>query len=153
MSNYLNFSSFGKLNNMEFKIKTTRREEIVDITERVKEAVCKILEKDGKMVCNKKAQACLVYVPHASCSLIINENYDSAVCEDILDFLRKIIPRGKWKHDKQDGNGDSHIKSALLGPSKTVPLEDGKLCLGTWQSIGLAEFDGPRDRRVIVKII
>jgi len=92
-------------------------------------------------------------VPHATCSVIINENYDEAVCQDILTFLRKQIPKGKWKHDSIDSNADSHIKASLLGPSQLIPIKNGKLLLGTWQGIGLAEFDGPRERRVIVEIL
>jgi len=127
---------------MEFTIKTKKREEIIDITEKVK-----------GMVEGKEGKACLVYVPHATCSIIINENYDEAVCKDILTFLKKQIPQGIWKHDSIDNNADSHIKSSLLGPSQIIPIENGKLLLGTWQGIGLAEFDGPRERKVIIKIL
>lgn len=138
---------------MEIIIKTAKREEIVDVTEKVKEAVSKLMERDKKMVCNKKFRACLVYVPHATCAVIINENYDAAVCEDILEFLRKQIPRGKWKHDKIDNNADSHIKASIIGSSQVIPIINGKLGLGRWQGIGLAEFDGPRERKVVVEIL
>ncbi|GAJ17291.1 unnamed protein product [marine sediment metagenome] len=127
---------------MEFRIKTSKREEIVDITPEVEEIVS---GKDGR--------ACLVFVPHASCGLIVNENYDENVCEDVLDFLKKQIPQGKWKHDKIDANGDAHVKASLIGPSRIIPIENGKLKLGQWQSIGLAEFDGPRERKVVVEIL
>jgi len=130
---------------MEFTIKTGKREEIVDITQEIKDIVFRASDEDSK--------ACLVYVPHATCAIIVNENYDKAVCEDILDFLRKQIPDGKWKHDKTDSNGDAHIKAAIIGPSKLIPIQNGKLELGRWQGIALAEFDGPRERKVIVKII
>jgi len=128
---------------MEIALKTTRRAEIVDITERVKEIVDRLSDKDSK--------ACLVYAPHTTCSVIISE--DNGVYEDLIDFLSMLIPRGKWKHDKMDNNADSHLKANLLGSEKVIPIENGKLCLGTWQSIGLAEFDGPRERKIIVKII
>jgi len=131
---------------MEIKIKTRKREEIVDITEQVK----KLVEESEE---GKKGKAVLVYTPHATCSIIINENYDEAVCEDILDYLRSSIPRGKWEHDKIDNNADSHIKASLLGPSQIIPIKNGELALGTWQGIGLAEFDGPRERKVIVEVL
>ncbi len=127
---------------MEFLIRTSKREEIVDITEQVREFA---KGKDGK--------ACLVYTPHATCSIIVNENYDEAVCEDILNYLKNQIPQGKWEHDKIDDNADSHIKASIIGPGQLIPLENGKLGLGKWQGIGLAEFDGPRERRVIVEIL
>jgi secondary thiamine-phosphate synthase enzyme len=130
---------------MEFTIKSSKREEILDITQQVKDIVFKTSDEDSK--------ACLVYVPHATCAIIINENYDKAVCEDILKYLKKQIPEGQWEHDKIDNNADSHIKSSIIGPSQVIPIKDGKLMLGRWQSIGLAEFDGPRDRRVIVNIL
>ncbi len=120
----------------------TKREEIKNITEEVK-----------SMIKGKKGNACFVYTPHATCSVIINENYDEAVCEDILIFLKSQIPQGKWLHDKTDDNADSHIKAAIIGPGQLIPLEAGKLQLGTWQGIGLAEFDGPRERKVIIKLI
>ena len=129
---------------MEFTISTSKREELVDITEQVK----KCIEKKGE-----KGNAVLVYVPHATAGIIINENYDPAVCEDIIDYLRKNIPEGKWKHDCIDKNADSHIKSSIIGPSQVIPLENGKLQLGRWQGCGLLELDGPKIRRVIVKIL
>lgn len=138
---------------MEFIIKTGKREEIVDITGKIQEAVSKLWEDEKKIVCNKKSRACLVYVPHATCAIIVNENYDSNVCEDILDFLKKQVPAGKWKHDCIDSNADAHIKASIIGPSQVIPIENGKLQLGRWQNIGLAEFDGPRERRVIIKIL
>ena len=127
---------------MQFSVKTNKREEIIDITSRVKE-----------LIKNKKGKACLVYVPHATCSIIVNENYDESVCEDILHYLRENIPQGKWKHDKIDNNADSHIKATLLGPSELIPVSDGKLQLGQWQGIGLVELDGPRERKIIVQLL
>jgi secondary thiamine-phosphate synthase enzyme len=129
---------------MEILIKTTRRDEIVDITNKVKETLKNSLER-GK--------ACLIFVPHATCGIIINENTDKAVCEDILTYLRQQIPKGVWQHDNIDSNGDSHVKASIIGPGKVIPLENNELVLGKWQAIALAEFDGPRDRRVIIKII
>lgn len=129
----------------EFRIKTKKRQEIVDITSQVKDAVKKSKVKEG---------ICLVYVPHATCSIIVNENYDPSVCDDIIKALNKVIPEhAGYKHDAIDNNTHAHIKAAMLGPSESVPIADGKLQLGRWQGIALAEFDGPRDRDIIVKIV
>ena len=130
---------------MNFTIQTSKREEIVDITLQIRGIVEQEADEQSKM--------CLVYVPHATCGVIVNENFDPAVCEDILGFLRAQIPHGKWEHDKIDGNGDAHIKASLIGPSQVIPVKDKKLLLGRWQNIGLAEFDGPRERRVVVEIV
>lgn len=128
---------------MEISIKTQKEEELIDITDKVKEIVKKSDVEFG---------TCLVYVPHATCGVIINENYDPSVCEDIINALNRIIPKQGWKHDKIDNNGHSHIKAAIIGPSKTIPIENGILKLGKWQGIALAEFDGPRERKVIVEV-
>lgn len=133
---------------MEFSIKTSKREEILDITEKVREIVKKSSEGNE----NYK-KVCLVYVPHATCGIIVNENYDPSVREDIIDALREMFPKGKWKHDKIDDNGDAHLKASLVGPSQIIPIKRGNLQLGTWQSIGLAEFDGPKKRKVIVNVL
>lgn len=121
-----------------FTVKTTKREQVVDITDKVKEEV----KEDG---------AILVYVPHATAAISINENYDPNIGDDLLESLRTLIPKGKWKHDRIDGNGDSHIKSAIIGPSEVIPIKNKKLQLGKWQAIILLEFDGPRERKVITK--
>ena len=130
---------------MEFTVKTNKREEIVDITDKVKEIVSKEADADSKV--------CLVYVPHATCAIIVNENCDEAVCEDILAYLKKQVPSGVWKHDKIDNNADAHIKSSIIGPSQLIPIENKQLELGRWQGCGLVELDGPRDRKIIVKIL
>ncbi|UZE93956.1 MAG: YjbQ family protein [Candidatus Pacearchaeota archaeon] len=128
---------------MELKIKTKKREEIVDITIQIENLVKKSKLKEG---------LCLVYVPHATAAITINENYDPAVCEDFLEALRKIAPKGIWKHDKIDGNGDAHIKAAIIGPSEVIPIKNSKLALGRWQGIMFCEFDGPRERRIIINL-
>jgi len=130
---------------MEFTVKTKKREEIIDITKQTE----KLVNENA----NETSKACLVYVPHATCAIIINENYDEAVCRDILNFLKKQIPQGIWEHDKIDNNADAHIKSSIIGPSQLIPIENKKLQLGRWQNIALAEFDGPRERKIIVSII
>jgi secondary thiamine-phosphate synthase enzyme len=130
---------------MEIKIKSSEREEIIDITKEISGLVNENSRRSNKM--------CLVYVPHSTCSVIINENHDSAVKQDILKFFRKQIPAGIWKHDEVDNNADAHIKASIIGPSQIIPIKNKKLQLGSWQGIGLAEFDGPRERKVIVEVI
>jgi len=130
---------------MEFTIKSAKREDIIDITREVGRIVDRVSDADSK--------ACLVYVPHTTCAVLVNENYDKAVCQDILAFLKKQIPSGIWKHDAVDNNADAHIKASIIGCSQLIPIQEGKLQLGKWQGIALAEFDGPRERKVIVKII
>lgn len=124
------------------RITTKKKYEVVDITQEVE-----------KHVKNVDEGIVVVYAPHATAAIIINENYDPNIGLDIMDALDNLVPEGKWRHDKVDSNGAAHIKSAMLGPSETVPVKDGKLLLGTWQSICLCEFDGPRERKVIVKIV
>ena len=130
---------------MEFFIKSNKREELVDITKEVEKIVDRASDEDSK--------ACLVYVAHATCGIIVNENYAAAVCEDIIDYLKKNIPSGVWKHDAIDNNADSHIKASIIGPGQVIPINEGKLQLGRWQGIALAEFDGPRERKIVVKIL
>ena len=127
----------------DFCVQTKRREEMIDITERVADAVRRSGIGEG---------ICLVYVPHATAAVAINENADPNVCEDILDALTRLIPEGKWRHDRIDNNAAAHIKATLLGASQTVPVRGGKLRLGTWQSLMLVELDGPRERTVIVEV-
>ncbi|MFH1669093.1 MAG: secondary thiamine-phosphate synthase enzyme YjbQ [Candidatus Woesearchaeota archaeon] len=129
---------------MEFTVSTSRRQELVDITKEIAEAVEKSGIKDG--LCN-------VYVPHATAAIAINENADPNISLDIIEALDKMVKEGIWRHDKLDGNAASHIKAAIVGPSETIPIEDGKLVLGTWQDIFLCSFDGPKDRRVRVTIV
>lgn len=130
---------------MRFKISTSKRHEVIDITDKVKEIVDKSGVDEG--LCN-------VFVRNATAAIIINENYDPNIGDDFLDAINKIIPdNAGYRHDRIDGNGGAHIKSSLVGPSETIPISKGELCLGTWQDIMLVEFDGPRDNReVVVKI-
>ena len=127
----------------EFTIRTRKTEELIDITSEVEAIVSESKVKEG---------ICLVYVPHATAAVIINENADQNICDDILKALNQMVPDLGYKHDRIDKNAIAHIKSAFLGPSETIPVNDGKLLLGTWQAIMICEFDGPRQRTVIVKI-
>ena len=127
----------------DFFVKTARKYQVIDITPRVQE----IVEQDGST-----DGLCCVFVPHATAAVTINENADPNIGEDLQDALTKLIPEGIWRHDRIDGNAAAHIKAAILGPSETVPVKDRRLALGTWQSLMLVEFDGPRQRKVIVQI-
>jgi len=124
-------------------LSTRSREELVDITSRVEEAVRGSGVRDG---------LCVVFVPHTTAGVTVNENADPSVKEDIVSFLRKLIPASAdFSH--LEGNSDAHIKASLVGDSETLLVEDGRLVLGTWQGICFAEFDGPRRRKVYVKVI
>jgi len=124
-----------------FTVKTHSREELTDITSEVRKIVAESKVRNG--IVN-------VYVRGATAAIMIQENWDKSVQNDVVSLLRKIIPRGVWQHDRQDGNGDSHLKSGLIGPSETIPIMDGEIGLSTWQNIFLCEFDGPRPNREIV---
>ncbi len=127
----------------EITLRTSKKQEMLDITHRVQELVAGSGLRDG---------ICLVYVPHATAAVIINENADPNVCRDILDALGRLIPDGTWLHDRVDNNASAHIKASILGPSEAVPVRGGRLRLGTWQSIMLVELDGPRSRTVEVEV-
>ena len=120
---------------------TKQREELVDITKEVARAVKQATISNGLVS---------LYVQGATAALMIQENWDDSVQTDVVQFLRKLIPQGVWLHDRQDGNGDAHLKAGLVGPSETIPLIDGTLGLSTWQNIFLCEFDGPRSNRSVV---
>lgn len=123
------------------RLSTSRREELVDITDRVLEVVERSRIRDGIVS---------VYAQGATAAIMIQENWDESVQTDVVHLLQKLIPRGVWLHDQQDGNGDSHLKSGLVGPSETIPVIDGQLGLSRWQNIFLCEFDGPRRERLVV---
>ncbi|MBT8128280.1 MAG: YjbQ family protein [Gammaproteobacteria bacterium] len=95
-----------------------------------------------------------VYAQGATAAIMVQENWDESVQTDVVNLLRKMIPKGVWLHDAQDGNGDAHLKSGLVGPSETIPIIEGRLGLSTWQNIFFCEFDGPRtERRVLCTVI
>ncbi|MFH0868047.1 MAG: secondary thiamine-phosphate synthase enzyme YjbQ [Candidatus Woesearchaeota archaeon] len=126
-------------------ISTSKRQELIDITDQVKEIVQKSKVKEG--LCN-------VFAMHATAAIVINENADPNICLDTIDALNKLVEEGEWRHDKIDGNAASHIKSTILGPSETIPIKDNELQLGTWQSVFLFELDGPRsNRKIVIQVI
>ena len=125
-------------------ISTSKKQELIDITDRVSSIVKNSNVKEG---------LCIIYVMHATAAIIINENADPNICIDTIDSLNDLIPSCKWRHDKLDGNADAHIKSTILGPSETIPINNGNLQLGTWQSPMLVELDGPRNRNIMITIV
>jgi len=127
----------------QLRVKTNSKTELVDITQGVQRLVTESGIRTG---------LCYVYVPHTTSGVTINENTDPNVGRDILKELNKVIPfEDDYGHN--EGNSAAHIKSTIVGVSKAVMVEEGRLALGTWQSIFYCEFDGPRDRRVFVKVM
>lgn len=126
----------------QFTVRTNGRSEMIDITGRIR-----ALLKESKM----RNGMCHVFVPHTTAAVTINENADPDVPRDILMELDKIVPlNDHYRHG--EGNSAAHIKSSLLGASEMIFVDDGELVLGTWQSVFFCEFDGPRTRKVIVKL-
>ncbi|MEW6116392.1 MAG: secondary thiamine-phosphate synthase enzyme YjbQ [Nitrospirota bacterium] len=124
-------------------IKSRSKTEFIDITDEVRELITEAGVRSG---------ICYVYVPHTTAGVTINEGADPSVKRDILTTLNRLIPfEGDYQH--MEGNSAAHIKSTLVGVTQSVLIEEGKPLLGTWQSIYFCEFDGPRHRRVLVKII
>jgi secondary thiamine-phosphate synthase enzyme len=124
-------------------VKTNRRTQLVEITHEVEQAVRESDVQSG---------VCHVYVPHTTAAVAINEHADPDVASDVEGIFDRLIPHeGPYRH--AEGNTDSHMKAILTGTSQTILVENGKLALGTWQGIFLCEFDGPRQRRVFVKIV
>jgi secondary thiamine-phosphate synthase enzyme len=126
----------------EIAIRTTRRTQLVDITEKVQSAV------EG----SNGAAAALIYVPHTTAGVTVNERADPMVARDFETALEKIVDDGwGWKHvELGEENAPSHIRAALMSPQVLVPLDNDSLALGTWQGVFFCEFDGPRDRKIYV---
>jgi secondary thiamine-phosphate synthase enzyme len=125
-----------------FEVRSNRRAQLVDITQRVAEAVERSGVSEG---------TCHVFVPHTTAGVTINEGADPDVARDIESHLQELVPR-EAAFEHAEGNSDSHIKTVLVGPSCLAPVRGGKLALGTWQAIFLCEWDGPRTRRVEVGV-
>ena len=127
----------------EISVSSSSREQMIDVTGKVAGVLAASGVSDG---------LCHVYCPHTTGAVAINENADPAVVSDTLSKLQSMVPRDEgYRH--AEGNSDAHVKSNLVGTSRTIPIAGGKLVLGTWQSIFFCEFDGPRTRRLVVQII
>lgn len=127
----------------EFSVSTKERYELVDITDRVEEVVYKGKVRDG---------LAFVFVPHSTAGIILTEN-EEGLKKDWLAVLKKLVSGIDFLHNRTDNNADSHILSGLIGQGRVLPVENSRLVRGTWQQIFLVELDGPRQRRVVVKII
>ena len=127
------------------QLSTHHREELLDITPQIAALVKASGVQQGLLA---------VYAQGATAAIMIQENWDESVQTDVVELLRQLIPRGVWRHDQQDGNGDAHLKAGLVGPSETIPIIDGQLGLSRWQNIFFCEFDGPRpDRRIVCTVL
>ena len=127
-----------------FTVSTVRHQDLIDITYQVEDIIHKSAIKAG---------FCIVYIPHATAGIILNESADPNIKTDFLNAINKAIPEhNNYLHDRVDNNAAAHIKSALVGSSATIPISNGRLELGTWQAIMLCEFDGPRTRKIIVQV-
>jgi len=125
------------------KVKTGRRTQLVDVTDDVERAVAKAGVASG---------ICYVYVPHTTAGIMINEHFDPDVAADLEGVFERLVPRsGAYRH--AEGNSDSHAKAALTGASQMIFVDHGKLVLGQWQGVFFCEFDGPRERKILVKVL
>lgn len=129
-----------------FTLRTQDHHQVVDVTSEVREILKASAVREGQLT---------VYTPHATAAVTINENDDPNIGVDFLRALSQVVKEHDgWLHDRVDNNAAAHIKSAIVGPSETIPIIDGQLSLGTWQNVFFVEFDGPRrERRVIVSIV
>jgi secondary thiamine-phosphate synthase enzyme len=124
----------------EVVVRTRRHTELRDVTQAIEEKVSSSGVRDG---------VCLIYSPHTTAGVLINENADPGVLEDVIATLDRLVPwKGDYKHNED--NAAAHIKAILVGTSQTVAIQEGRLALGRWQGVFLAEFDGPRERRLQV---
>lgn len=126
----------------QLRVKTNSRTELIDITQGVQRLIAETGIRSG---------LCCIYVPHTTSAITVNENSDPNVGRDILKELNKIIPFDD-NYGHTEGNSAAHIKSSIIGVSKTLIIEEGRLVLGTWQALFFCEFDGPRERRVFIKV-
>ena len=124
-----------------FRLRTSEREQILIVTNRVNEALSSLTRGDG---------ICTIVVPHTTCAISVNENADPDVPTDLTRALRAMIPNVKFQHS--EGNSEAHLLSMMIGPSLSWPYRNGKLVLGTWQGVYFVELDGPRERSVTVYV-
>ena len=128
----------------ELTVSTERQSQLVDITQEVREAVR-----------GERGAAVLVYVPHTTAGVTVNEHADPAVARDFEAALERVVPADwSWQHvEEGEENAPTHVRASLMGPSVLIPLRDGELALGTWQGVFFCEFDGPRRRSVYVSVL
>jgi len=126
----------------EIGIKSGKRTELIDVTAQIQQAVAKSGVKEG---------ICIVYCPHTTAAVIITENADPSVQVDVINKLNELIPENAG-YSHAEGNSDAHIKSAVIGNSRTILVQSGKLLLGTWEAIMFLEADGPRTRKLLIFI-
>ncbi|MCS7258354.1 MAG: secondary thiamine-phosphate synthase enzyme YjbQ [candidate division WOR-3 bacterium] len=125
------------------EVKSSKRTEMIEISDRLSELIKKDKIKSGLLA---------LFCPHTTCAITVNENYDPTVKEDIMTMLAKYFPHS-YHYAHTEGNADAHIKTSVIGSSQILFVENGALVLGTWQGVFLCEFDGPRTRKILVKII
>lgn len=125
-------------------VKTSQRSQIVDVTDVIRKLVRKHDIRDGMAI---------VYIPHTTAAVTINENYDPDVKSDLLKKLETLIPKHENYYEHNEGNSDSHVKTSLVGNSATILIERNDLILGQWQGVYFCEFDGPREREMFVKLV
>lgn len=128
---------------MQLIVQTKKRQELIDITSEVEKLVNKSPTKNG---------LCLVFVAHSTAAIVLTEN-EPGLINDWLMVLKKLVGSEKFEHDRIDNNADSHLLSGLVGQGKTIPVKSSRLVLGTWQQIFLVELDGPKTRKITVKVI
>ncbi|MDP3047854.1 MAG: secondary thiamine-phosphate synthase enzyme YjbQ, partial [Thermodesulfovibrionales bacterium] len=124
-------------------VRSSQRSEFIDITEKINE----VIKETGIL-----SGICYVYVPHTTAAVTINEGADPSVHRDIQNALTRLVPQ-EMNYSHREGNADAHIKSRIIGTSQLVIIDEGRLVLGSWQAVYFCEFDGPRHRRVTLKII
>lgn len=122
-------------------LRTDRKNGLYDITSAVVEIIKESKVRDG---------IASIYARGSTAAIMIQENWDQSVQNDVITLLNRLIPSGIWEHDRQDNNGDAHLKAGMVGASETVPVIDGTAGLSTWQNIFFCEFDGPRNKREVV---
>lgn len=127
----------------EILVRTKERYDFVDITEKIEE----IIQED-----NINQGCVFIFAPHSTAAILLTENEDN-LKKDFFDFFQKLVSGLNFYHNRIDDNADSHLLSALIGQGKILPIKDGKILRGTWQNIFLVEFDGPRERKIVVQTI
>jgi len=132
-----------KIVTKELGVSSKQRNQAIDITSKVEDIISQAGITEGDAI---------IYCPHTTAAITINENADPSVMHDILLTLSELIPQDRGGYQHGEGNSDSHCKSSIVGCSKQVLIKDGKLALGTWQGIFFCEFDGPRSRKVFVQV-